>query len=104
MAILDKIIQPKKEEFVYTEHIDEIKPLTLNLTITSTNGQIKGELRKVFIINKVNKAFWSQFFETSLSDKPISANVQIVFRDKFASGARLAELNLIHKGTKIKTD
>lgn len=92
-----------EEEFIYSDKIEQVAPLTLNLSIHITeNDEVVVELRKKATINYKNKEFWLNFFSASLGDKPIKVNAQIVFRDKFSSASKLKDLNLLKTGTKIK--
>jgi len=97
-----------KNEFVYSEKIEEITPLTLNLTITGhDNNVVSLELRKKVVVNLSDpdsKEFWLNFFSNSLEGKTIKANTIIVFRDKFGSACKLKELGLLKPKTKIFTD
>ena len=90
------------EEFIYSEGIEEVKPLTLNLSLRKKlDGSIEGELRKKVAISK-DSAFWIELFSKSLQGKPIKAPVIIVFRDPFGSACKLKELGLLKADTKIK--
>jgi len=89
------------DDFVYSEGIEEVKPLTLNLSITrKPNGSIEGEVRKKIVID-LNSDFWIELFSKSLQGKPIRAPVIIVFRDPFGSACKLKELGLLKADTKI---
>lgn len=90
------------ETFIYSEGIEEIKPLTLNLTVhRNKDGTIEGELRKKFIIDMSNPDFWINLFSRSLEGKNIKAPVLIVFRDKFGSACKLKELGLLKDDVKL---
>lgn len=89
------------EEFIYSEGIEEVKPLTLNLSLRrKPDGSIEGELRKKVAINK-NSEFWIELFSKSLQGKTIKAPVIIVFRDPFGSACKLKQLGLLKADTKI---
>jgi hypothetical protein len=93
------------EDFVYTTDIEEIKPMTLNLTIVErTNKTIKAELRKKFTIDLENPKVWIDLFSASLEGKPIKANIIIAFRNPFKSACQLKQLKLLKPGTKIKLE
>ena len=95
-------------QFVYSDKIEEITPLTLNLTFSKKdNDTITLELRKkanVKLNEESSKSFWMEFFSRSLEGKTVKANIIIVFRDKFGSACKLKEIGLLKKGTKINTD
>lgn len=95
-------------EFKYSDKIEEITPLTLNLTITGRhNNMVSLELRKRVVVDlsdDKNKSFWVNFFSNSLEGKTVKANTIIVFRDKFGSACKLKELGLLKPRTKIITD
>ena len=93
------------DDFIYTQDIEEIKPLTLNLTLTHRNERyVKGELRKKFTIDLQDPKIWMDLFSASLEGKPIKSSVIITFRNPFRSACQLKELKLLKPGTKIKTD
>lgn len=98
----------QEPQFVYSDKIEEITPLTLNLTFTKKDeNTITLELRKkasVKLDDKQSKDFWVEFFSRSLEGRTVRANIIIVFRDKFGSACKLKELGLLKKGTKINTD
>lgn len=95
-------------QFVYSDKIEEITPLTLNLTFSKKDEDtIAIELRKkasVYLSEEDSKKFWTEFFSRSLEGKTVKANIIIVFRDKFGAACKLKELGLLKKGTKINTD
>ena len=95
-------------EFRYTEKIDEITPLTMNLTFTRKDANtVTLELRKkasIKLDDKNAKEFWVNFFSSSLEGKTIKSNMIIVFRDRFGSACKLKELGLLKPKTKIATD
>jgi len=93
------------DEFIYSDGIEEIKPLTLNLSLTKKDAHFAiGELRKKIVIDLDNPEFWIKLLSSSLEGKPIKANVIIVFRDKFGSACKLKELGLLKPNTKILED
>jgi len=92
-----------KEEFAYSKNIESIKPLVLNLTLsTDKEGKRTGELRKKFLIKAENTSFWSELFSASLSGKTIKAEVIIEFSNPFLSAIKLKEWGLLKTGTVIK--
>jgi hypothetical protein len=95
-------------EFKYTDKIEEIAPLTLNLTFTRKDADtVTFELRKkasIKLSDNNSKEFWINFFSNSLEGKTIKSNMIIVFRDKFGSACKLKELGLLKPKTKIATD
>lgn len=91
-----------KDDFIYSEDIEEIKPLTLNLTVhRKKDGTIEGQLRKKFTINTEDPSFWKELFSHSLEGKNIKAPVLIVFRDPFGAACKLKELGLLKKNTNL---
>lgn len=94
------------DDFVFTKDIEEIKPMTLNLTLDNqvVDGKIKGALRKKFTIDLKNPDLWLELFSKSLEGKTIKANVIISFNNPFNSACKLKALGLLKPGTKIKTD
>lgn len=93
------------EDFIYTEDIENINPMTLNLTLTSRDEhRVMGELRKKFTIDLNHPEQWVELFSSSLEGKPIKANVIITFRNSFTSACKLKELGLLKPGTKVKLD
>jgi len=94
------------DDFIYTKDINEIKPMTLNLTLSNQiiNNKVKAALRKGFTIDLNNPDFWVNLFSASLEGKSIKANVIISFDNKFTSACKLNKLGLLKKGTKIKYD
>lgn len=94
---------PEVNNFVYSNKIQEIKPLVLNLTISKNpNGENIGELRKVFLIRNENKEFWKEFFAASLQGIPIKAEVLIEFRNPGISATKLKSWGLLKEGITIK--
>jgi len=92
------------DDFIYSRGIEEIKPMTLNMTLHKRPGSVVVEFRKKVIINLSDAVFWTEFFSRSLEGKPIKANVMVVFRDAFGSACKLKELGLLKPETKIKED
>ena len=93
------------DDFIYSEDIEEIKPMTLNLTLVRQDAtHIKGELRKKFTIDLNNPDAWVELFSKSLEGKTIKANIIIAFRNPFRSACQLKELKLLKPGTKLKID
>jgi len=91
------------EDFIYSKDIEEIKPMTLNLTLfRQDETHVKGELRKKFTIDLNNSETWVELFSKSLEGKPIKANIIIAFRNPFRSACQLKELKLLKTGTKLK--
>ena len=94
--------------FVYSDKIEEITPLTLNLTFSKKDkNSITIELRKKANVNLNelhSKQFWMEFFSRSLEGKAVKANIIIVFRDKFGAACKLKEIGLLKKGTKINSE
>jgi len=91
------------DEFIYSEGIEEIASLTLNMTLhKKSKNKIEGEFRKKFTIDLEEPDFWIELFSNSLEGKDIKAPVLIVFRDKFGSACKLKELGLLKPNTKIK--
>lgn len=93
------------DDFIYSKDIEEIKPMTLNLTLGQVvDKKIQAELRKKFTIDLNNKETWIELFSKSLEGKTIKANIIITFRNKFNSACHLKQIGLLKPGTKIKVD
>ena len=93
------------DDFIYSKDIEEIKPMTLNLTLGQLkDNKIQGELRKKFTIDLNNKETWVELFSKSLEGKTIKANIIITFRNRFNSACHLKQVGLLKPGTKLKVD
>ena len=94
------------DDFIYTKDIEEIKPMTLNLTLGNqvVDNKLKAELRKKFTIDLSNPDIWVELFSKSLEGKTIKANIIISFRNPFRSACQLKQLSLLKPGTKVKSD
>ena len=90
----------KDNNFIYSENIQEIKPLTINLSFhLNKNKEIICYLRRKFIIREENSAFWKEFFTGSLSRVPIKTNLLVKFSNancddpSFCYSENIAEVN-----------
>jgi hypothetical protein len=92
------------ERFVYSDKIEEIKPLTLNMVLWIENGQLLCEFRKKISVNEANKDFFKKFFSASLAGKPIKIDAQVVFRDEVKSALTLKKFNLLDININIKKE
>jgi hypothetical protein len=95
-------------EFEYTKDINEINPITLNITLSKIqNDVLTFELRKkiqIKLTDSETKQFWINFFSNSLEGKKIKASMIIAFRDRFGSACKLKQMGLLKPKTKIITD